>query len=325
MKSALQKVRMIQKIISEIEINSTFLITAHENPDGDAVGSSLALANFLSAIGKEVIIYHCDPLPDNYAFLPMADRICSVIPEQFYDICFVLDAGDLCRAGSDLATFGKIGKIINIDHHPDNKKFGELNLVDPKASATGALIYRILTAAGHAIDYDTALCIYTAIVTDTGSFRYSNANPEAFTISAAMVACGINPWFVAERLYESQPRQRLELLTLALATLQVADRGDVASITVTLDMYNKTGASPDLTDGFVNYPRSIRGVEVAVFFREIEGGSFKVGFRSKGSVDVSAIAAAFGGGGHHNAAGCKIPGPIEEARNRVISYIENSF
>ena len=188
MKSALQKVRMIQKIISEIEINSTFLITAHENPDGDAVGSSLALANFLSEIGKEVIIYHCDPLPDNYAFLPMADRICSVIPEQFYDICFVLDAGDLCRAGSDLATFGKIGKIINIDHHPDNKKFGELNLVDPKASATGALIYRILTAAGHAIDYDTALCIYTAIVTDTGSFRYSNANPEAFTISAAMVA-----------------------------------------------------------------------------------------------------------------------------------------
>jgi phosphoesterase RecJ-like protein len=316
---------MIQRIISEIEQNRTFLISAHENPDGDAVGSSLAMANFLSLLGKDVTIYSCDPLPDNYTFLPLADTVLHEVPDRYYDICFILDAGDLCRAGKDLENCGRIGKIINIDHHPDNKNFGAINMVDSRASATGALVYRILTAAGHVIDYNTALCIYAAIVTDTGSFRYSNADQEAFQISGQMVAKGINPWFVAEKLYESQPRQRLDLLSLALSTLQVADRGDVASITVTLDMFAKTGATPDLTDGFINYPRSIRGVEVAVFFREIEKDMFKVGFRSKGKVDVSALAAAFGGGGHHNAAGCKISGTLEEARSNIISYLEKTF
>ena len=129
-----------------------------------------------------------------------------------------------------------------------------------------------------------------------------------------MVARGVNAWYVAEKLYESQPRQRLELLALALATLEISPRGDFAAITVTLDMYEKAGASAELTDGFVNYPRSIRGVEVAVFFREIKPGLFKVGFRSKGKVNVSALAAAFGGGGHHNAAGCTISGTLDELR-----------
>ncbi len=316
---------MIQRIISEIELNRTFLVTAHENPDGDAVGSSLAMANFLSSLGKEVTIFSCDPLPDNYRFLPLADSVLYEIPDTYYDICFILDAGDLLRAGVNQADCGHFGKIINIDHHPDNKNFGAINLVDSRASATGALVYRILTAAGHVVDYNTALCIYTAIVTDTGSFRYSNADQEAFHISGQMVAKGINPWFVTEKLYESQPRQRLELLSLALSTLHVADRGDIASITVTLDMLAKTGATPDLTDGFINYPRSIKGVEVAVFFREIEKGVFKVGFRSKGNVDVSSLAAVFGGGGHHNAAGCKISAPLEEAMNHIISYLEKSF
>jgi len=234
---------MIQKIINEIELNNTFLIATHENPDGDAVGSSLALASYLTSLGKDVTIYSCDNLPDNYTFLPLADNVTYEIPERFFDICFVLDAGDLCRAGKSLECCDRIGKIINIDHHPDNKNFGAINLVDSKASATGVLVYRIMSTAGHEIDYNTALCIYTAIVTDTGSFRYSNADQEAFQISGQMVSKGINPWFVAEKLYESQPRQRLDLLSLALSTLHVADRGDIASITVTLDMYDKTGAT----------------------------------------------------------------------------------
>ncbi len=316
---------MIQKIISEIELNRTFLIAAHENPDGDAVGSALAMANFLSSMEKDVTIYSCDPLPENYAFLPMADTVLYEIPERQYDICFVLDAGDLCRAGKSLASCGRIGKVINIDHHPDNRNFGSINMVDSSASATGALVYRILAATGHVIDYDTALCIYTAIITDTGSFRYSNADQEAFHISGQMVAKGVNPWDVTEKLYESQPRQRLDLLSLALSTLQVAGRGNIASITVTLEMFAKTGATPDLTDGFINYPRSIKGVEVAVFFREFEKDSFKVGFRSKGKVDVSTLAAAFGGGGHHNAAGCKVSGPIEEVKNNIFSHIDKSL
>jgi bifunctional oligoribonuclease and PAP phosphatase NrnA len=316
---------MIRRIISEIEAHRSFLITTHENPDGDAIGSTMALGCFLRSLGKDVTIYYCDPLPDNYLFLPLAGSVVQTIPDRFFDVCFVLDAGELKRAGEAFVDFRGKGKIINIDHHPYGELFGDINLVDQKASATGAIIYRIMKGAGHTLDYDTALCVYTAIVTDTGSFRYSNADPEAFRISAELVELGINPWFIAEKLYESQPRKRLELLALALATLTVSERGVFASVTVTLDMYEKTGAGADLTDGFVNYPRSIHGVEVAALFREVRYGLFKVSFRSKGKVNVSALAAAFGGGGHHNAAGCTVNGSVDEVKKVVFSHLENAL
>lgn len=316
---------MINDIVTEIERNSSFLITTHENPDGDAIGSTLALANYLSRLGKEVTIYCSDPVPDLYRFLPMSDRAVTAIPPRPYDICFVLDVGELRRAGQELAKFGQIGKYINIDHHLHCEHFGYINLIDPEAAATGILIYRILKGAGHEPDYDTALCIYTAIITDTGSFRYSNANKEAFAAAGDMISKGINAWSVAEKLYESQPRQRLELLALALSTLAISDDGSYASIAVTLDMYKKSGGNAELTDGFVNYPRSINGVEVAVFFRELSDGLFKVGFRSKGKVNVSALAAGFGGGGHHNAAGCTISGSLEEVKKIVFEHLAKSL
>jgi bifunctional oligoribonuclease and PAP phosphatase NrnA len=314
---------MIDAIIAEIIAGKSFLVTTHEGPDGDAVGSSLALGNYLRRLGKEVTIYFKDPVPDLYAFLPQADTVLHTIPDRNYDVCFVLDVGEFRRAGDELAGFSRIGKFINIDHHLLCEKFGAINLIDAEAAATGVLIYRIIRAAGHEVDYDIALCIYTALITDTGSFRYSNSNQEAFAVAGEMAACGVNAWFVAEKLYESQPRKRLELLALALATLTVSSRGDVASVTVTLDMYEKTGTSAELTDGFVNYPRSIRGVEVAVFFREVKPGLYKAGFRSKGKVDVSALAAEFGGGGHHNAAGCTVAGSLEEVSQLIFTHIAN--
>ena len=316
---------MIATILREIENGTSFLITTHENPDGEAVGSTLALGSFLRSMGKDVTVYYRDPIPGNYLFLPLAESAVPAIPDRTFDASFVLDAGELKRAGEEFVSFRGKGRIINIDHHPYGEQFGDINLVDPKASATGAIIYRIIEQSGRAVDLETALCIYTAIVTDTGSFRYSNADPEAFRITGALVELGINPWFIAEKLYESQPRKRLELLALALATLTVSERGDIASVTVTLDMYEKTGAGPDLTDGFVNYPRSIHGVEVAVLFREVREGVFKVGFRSKGKVNVSALAAAFGGGGHHNAAGCVVNGSIDDVRKIVFSYLERAL
>jgi phosphoesterase RecJ-like protein len=316
---------MITKIIHEIEANSSFLVTTHTGPDGDAVGSSMALTSFLLALGKDVTLYYCDPIPDTYRFLPLTDLIVQSIPDRSYDVCFILDAGELKRAGDELSRFSRFKKIINIDHHPYCVEFGDVNYVDPSASATGALIYRIMKTAGYSIDYNTALCVYVAILTDTGSFRYSNADPEAFTISGELVALGINPWTVAEKLYESQPLKRLELLALALATLTVSNSGEFASITVTLDMYEKTGASSELTDGFVNYPRSIHGVEVSVFFREIKPGAFKVSFRSKGKVNVSSLAMSFGGGGHHNAAGCTLIGSLDEVREKIFSFLDQAF
>ncbi|WP_243371159.1 bifunctional oligoribonuclease/PAP phosphatase NrnA [Geotalea sp. SG265] len=316
---------MIKKIADEIAANTSFLITTHESPDGDAVGSSLALAGYLTGLGKDVTVYLCDPVPDIYQFLPLADKVVNGLPPRHYDVCFVLDVGELRRAGTAITSCRTIGKFVNIDHHLNCEQFGAINYVDTKACATGALIYRIIEGAGQQINYDIALCIYTAVITDTGSFRYSNANPEAFAIAAKMVEKGINAWDVAEKLYESQPQNRLQLLALALATLSFSPFGDYASIAVTLDMYRQCNASAELTDGFVNYPRSIKGVEVAVFFREIREGLFKVGFRSKGKVDVSALAAAFSGGGHHNAAGCTVEGTLSAVKEKIFTLLEQSL
>ena len=316
---------MINGILEEIAAHKSFLITTHESPDGDAVGSSLALANYLKGLGKDVTVYLCDRVPDIYMFLPLADTVLHRLPERSFDVCFVLDVGEFRRAGKEICNANGVGKFINIDHHKNCDRFGAINYLDPEACATGALIYRIIAAAGHEVDYETALCIYTAIISDTGSFQYSNANPEAFDIAGRMVEKGINAWSVAEKLYESQPQNRLELLALALATLSVSKRGDYASIAVTLDMYEKCHADAELTDRFINYPRSIRGVEVAIFFREIRNGEFKVGFRSKGKVDVSALAAAFSGGGHHNAAGCNVTGSLPEVKQLVFDLLEKAL
>lgn len=316
---------MIKRIIEEIDAHNSFLITTHEGPDGDAVGSSLALANYLTQLGKDVTVYLCDEVPDIFQFLPLAKNVVQQLPDRSYDICFVLDVGEFKRAGKAIVNCQSIASFINIDHHLNCENFGAINYVDTTACATGALIFRILEEARHPIDYDIALCIYTAVITDTGSFRYSNANPEAFNIAGKMVEKGINAWSVAEKLYESQPQNRLQLLALALATLSFSTCGDYASIAVTLDMYEKSNATAELTDGFINYPRSIRGVEVAIFFREIKKGLFKVGFRSKGKVDVSALASAFSGGGHHNAAGCTVEGTLIDVKHKVFTLLEQSL
>jgi len=312
----------IQKIVEEIRNNRSFLLTSHEGPDGDAVGSTLALASILRKIGKDVHVHFRDPVPDLYNFLPNVDSASGTIPDRDFDIAFVLDIGELRRAGDEFCCFKRIGKIINLDHHLACENFGILNLIDPSAAATGILVYRIASAMGYCIDVETALCLYVSIITDTGSFRYSNANREAFTIAGEMIESGVNAWDVAEQLYENQPRKRLELLSRCLPTLEVLKDGMAASVTVTLDMYAATGADSELTDGFVNYPRSIRGVEVAIFFRQVEERRVKVSFRSKGKVNVAVFSAALGGGGHHNAAGCTVEATLDEAKARVYALMD---
>jgi phosphoesterase RecJ-like protein len=313
----------IQNIVEAIRSNHSFLLTTHEGPDGDAVGSSLALASILRRSGKDVVVHYRDPLPDLYRFLPGADSVHAQIPDRDFDVAFVLDIGELKRAGSQFCDFGRKGLVINLDHHLACEDFGTYNLIDHTAAATGVLVYRIARALGFTFDTETAICLYVSIITDTGSFRYSNANREAFTIAGEMIECGVNAWDVAEQLYENQPRKRLELLARCLPTLEVIKGGLAASVTVTLDMYADTGADAELTDGFVNYPRSIRGVEVAIFFRQLEERRFKVGFRSKGKVNVAVFSAAMGGGGHHNAAGCTVDGSLEEVKARVYGLVDS--
>lgn len=316
---------IIQDIVSVIRANTSFLITSHESPDGDAVGSSLALASFLRKIGKEVCVHLCDQVPDLYVFLPGVAAIVHHIPDRDFDVAFVQDIGEFSRAGEEFCNFKRIGSLINLDHHLGCDSFGDYNLIDPKAAATGVLVYRIISAFGYPMDRETALCLYASIITDTGSFRYSNANPEAFAIAGEMVGYGINAWDVAEKLYENQPRKRLELLAKCLHTLEVLKNGLAASVAVTLDMYAVTATDAELTDGFINYPRSIHGVEVAIFFRQLAERKYKIGFRSKGKVNVAGFAAQLGGGGHHNAAGCTVDGTLEEVKAKVYAIVESAL
>jgi phosphoesterase RecJ-like protein len=313
---------MLKKINELIAANSSFLITTHESPDGDAIGSSLALANYLTEIGKDVTVHICDPVPDIYSFLPLASTVTTILPDRDYDICFVLDVGEFRRAGRQVGDCRRIGSLINLDHHKTCEQFGLINLIDTAAAATGVLIHRIIKAAGAELSPAVAACVYVALITDTGSFRYSNSNPEAFAVAGEMIATGVNAWDIASRLYESQPQGRLELLAQALTTLTFSSCGRFASLAVTLDMYERTGTDAELTDGFINYPRSVKGVEVAIFYRQLAPNSFKVGFRSKGAVDVSRLAEGFGGGGHHNAAGCNVEGDLETVRAKVFSHLQ---
>ncbi len=315
----------VQQIIDVIRSSSTFLITSHEGPDGDAVGSSLALASFLRKLGKDVTVHYQDTIPELYAFLPGADSVLPHIPDRQYDVAFVLDIGERKRAGKEFCDFARVTTTVNLDHHLSCDNFADFNLIDSKAAATGILVYRIAAASGYRFDRETALCIYVATITDTGSFRYSNANREAFAVAGEMIECGVNAWDVAEKLYENQPQRRLELLAKCLPTLEVFKDGQAASVTVTCDMYAACGADAELTDGFVNYPRSIRGVEVAIFFRQLEEKKYKVGFRSKGKVNVAAFSAALGGGGHHNAAGCTLEGTLDDVKATVYRIVEASL
>jgi bifunctional oligoribonuclease and PAP phosphatase NrnA len=298
-----------------------FLVACHENPEGDAIGSELALALALRKMGKTATVLNADPVPGNLLFLPGADTVVFDEDGSKYDVAIVVDCGSPERTGRAGQELRKCPLLVNIDHHRTNGDRGELSLVDPDAAATGLLIHRILSAMGYEIGLDVATNIYVAVLTDTGSFHYGSSSPEAFEVAGEMVRRGVDPWAVAEQVYETQSARRLRLLGRVLDSLEVATDGRVACITTMRKDLREFASGKDALEGFINYPRSIVGVEVAVSFREEEGGVFRVSFRSKGRVDVSAVAARFGGGGHRNAAGCTVPGTLADVKKRVLEAL----
>ncbi|HEU4949206.1 MAG TPA: bifunctional oligoribonuclease/PAP phosphatase NrnA [Candidatus Deferrimicrobiaceae bacterium] len=298
-----------------------FLVACHENPEGDAIGSELALALALRKMGKTATVLNADPVPGNLLFLPGADTVVFEEDGSRYDVAVVLDCGSPERTGRVAPELRKCPLLVSIDHHRTNGDRGELSLVDPDAAATGLLIHRVLSAMGYDICLDVATNIYVAVLTDTGSFHYSSSSPEAFEVAGEMVRRGVDPWAVAERVYETQSAHRLRLLGRVLDSLEVSAGGKVASITTMRETLREFAAGKDALEGFINYPRSIVGVEVAVSFREEEGEVFRVSFRSKGRVDVSAVASRFGGGGHRNAAGCTVPGALPDVKRKVLEAL----
>jgi len=312
-----------RSIIAALQKCSTILLSVHISPDGDALGSQLALMLALEKMGKSVTAHNLDPVPEIYRFLPHADRIRTGLPVTGrYDAAIVLDA-DPPRAGLFDAS-PPADVLINIDHHITNPSPWPYTWLDPDAAATGEMIYNLIRQIGVPVDRDIALCLYTAIITDTGSFRYSNTSPESMKISASLLEAGADPWLVTENVYESFAFRRLKLLGSVLASMERNEDGRVAWVVVTDEMYRRTGTSSEDTDNFINFIRSVKGVEVAILFRQIGAEEFKISLRSKGRVDLSGLAQYFGGGGHKNAAGGKVRGQLQEATEKVVGKVEKT-
>lgn len=319
----------LKKVIETIQKNRSFVVTTHCNPEGDALGSSLALALFLRQIGKEARVVTKDPIPYFLQFLPEKGLISrSSDLGSGFDVLCVCDCGDIERTGyfKNPAPGEKINypcrEVINIDHHVTNKNFGTVNWIEGEASATGEMIYDLVTAMKGQIDRSIATAIYTTIITETGSFHYSNTTPKIFQIASDCAKKGIDVNAIAQGLFDTSSKGRLELLAMVLSTLDLFAEGRAASVTVTEEMFRKTGTTAEDTENFVGYPRSMNGVEVAVLFRENSSKECKISLRSQKDVDVSAIAESFGGGGHRKAAGCTIKGTLPEAKKKIRAVVE---
>ena len=313
-------------IIERIKVGKRFMVVSHVNPEGDAIGSLLGLTLALKSMGKDVTPFLQDPIPKIMKFLPGADTVVHTLDGcEPFDAAFAVDCGKLDRLGSRFVEFEGRGPIINIDHHITNDLFGELNVIDAGASATGEVLYDFCKAASIEITKDIAINLYVAIHTDTGGFRYSSSTADSFMKAGELVRRGADPWDISTRIYENYPAKKYKLLAKVLATLDISSvagsDANIATLVVTLDMLKETDTGADLADGFVNYARSIENVEVGILFRELDAGKFKVSFRSKGVVDVAKVSESFGGGGHSHAAGCTVNGELEDIRERVVGAV----
>ena len=321
----------MEKIIRQLKQSNHVFIASHVNPDGDALGSLIAMALCMGALGKNVTLYNESPIPAVYRFLPLLDRIVRNIETiENWDTALILDCGDIERIGRFSINAARIPVVINIDHHMTNTRFGLLNYIDTQACATAEIVYRLIKDMGISITKEIAASIYTGILTDTGSFRFANTNKAAFAICNEMIEKGVEPYNVARHVYGTYSLGRLKLLNLALDSIEISQNGKLSFMVLTRSMMRETGTQPEDIDGMIHYAKRIEDVKVAVLIQEnheppVNGhdrNRFHVSLRSDGSVDVAALAAAFGGGGHHQAAGFSASMPLNELKCGIIDWLE---
>jgi len=314
---------MMKRIIETIAKGQKFLITSHQRLDGDALGSELALYLLLKNLGKKAVVYNQDSTPEHYRFLPAAETIIHYLDDTGqYDAAFILDCSELERVGEQAEKIGGIKTLINVDHHISNTGFCEITLLDAKASSTGELLFRLIQEMNSQLSKDICTNLYAAILTDTGGFRYSNTTQEALTAAGKLVENGADPQWISENIYESDPPEKLMLLAKTMETLSLDLDKKIGSLTVTLKNLQETNSSLEQTDGFVDIPRSIKGINISVLYTELGNNFFKLSLRSKGKVNVEKVAKRFGGGGHMNAAACRIQGDIHTVKRLVLETIE---
>jgi bifunctional oligoribonuclease and PAP phosphatase NrnA len=310
---------MLSQVVELIESKRRFAITSHARPDGDSLGSSLGLFWLLRALGKEPTIIMRDAVPPAYRQLPgasqirIADRI-----EEDYEAVFVIECSDITRPG--LIQLEK-EFVVNIDHHATTALFGSINWIDSTASAVGEMIYNLCKAVGVRPTREIAECVYVALITDTGSFHYSNTTERTFKIASELVRAGVRPAKIAQSVFHSHPWSKLELLGQVLSTAQRDQSGRVAWMYQTREMMQQCGANEEDADNFVNYPLSVGQIEAVAFLKECSPGVYRTSLRSKGDVNIARVAERFGGGGHRNAAGCTVTGAREEAESELIPLL----
>ena len=313
------------EVISAIESHPSIALISHIMPDGDTLGSALALAMHLKAAGKEVALFCEHPVPPTYLFLSMSEafRLAGSwdAQKERYPLVIAIDCSDLERLGTCRPIYDGAECTVNIDHHISNEHYARINLVDQNAAAVGEMIFSLIREAGGAVEKPMAEALYSAISTDTGNFSYSNTAPATHHIAAELLECGIDVYTLNNILFRTHSLGRTRLLALVLATLEMHREGTVALLIATDDMMRVSGAEESETEGMINFAREIDTVEVGILFRVRGDGTVKVSFRSKEYVDVSALAKSFGGGGHTRAAGCTIQGDLAEAKKQIMDRL----
>ncbi len=316
----------IDEIVEILQRKEHFLILTHKYPDLDGIGSMIALGNSLKNKGKKVIFFLEDkPEPPLTNVKGIDQILIGEIPENSFDATIALDCSDLNRLGKAKEIAISNRPLICIDHHETNDHFADINLVVPDASSTGELVYKVIEKAGFSIDPIIAENLFAAIQADTGCFRYENTTPESLNIAAELLRYGISPWEIYRNLNEQYTLPLLKLIELALETIEVHHDGKLGMISVTQDMIKTAGTEPGDSEKFVNYPRFIKGVEIAAFIRQTGEARYKFSLRSNGKVNVAKLANHFGGGGHAKAAGFECEGELSVLKEKFIKEAEVFF
>ena len=313
---------MLSQVVELIENKQKFGITTHVKPDGDGVGSSLGLCWLLRSLGKSAEVIVRGDVPAAYHSLPGAGEIRDIEKiDREYDAIFIIECSDLDRPG----IAGLENEFtVNIDHHATSAHFGTINWIDSTASAVGEMIYNLCKAIGGRITREIAECVYMALVTDTGSFHFSNTTDRTLKVASELIKVGVKPAEISEAVYNNYPWSRIELMRQVLETVRRDDSGMVASMRQTLKMREQAGAVDGDNNGFVNIPLAARDILAAVYMREVGPNEFRVSLRSKGDINVAKVAEKFGGGGHRNAAGLRIEGDWDEKERELVEAVRGA-
>jgi len=314
---------MLSQVVQLVEQKQRFMITSHIRPDGDGLGSGLALYWMLRSLGKDATVVLRDRVPPAYHVLPGSDLV--VVQEDLteaYDVAFIIECSDVERPGLPSL---KNQFVVNIDHHSTTIPFGDVNWIDPTAAAVGEMIYNLCKAVGVEVTKEIAECIYTALLTDTGSFHFSNTTERTLKIASELVRRGVEPARISQALFYSYPFSKIKLLGLVLSGIECDDSGRIAWVTVDRAAMYEADASEEDSDGIVNHALSVGDVEAVAFFKELSPGVYRVSLRSKGRKNVAKVAECFGGGGHRNAAGCRVEGDFEDVKRRVIEGLQTAL